>query len=739
MKKFFLFILLTTISLIVSAQTQHGVVKTRGRMINGVLQPGRGLADATVKVSGRQAVVSQGDEGSFSFPVAGQNFRIESVRKKGYQLVDMSACTEYKFSENPLRLVMETPEQQQSDLLAAERKIRRNLQRQLQKREDEIEALKVSQQEKDSLLRVLYQQQGDNEKLIEDMAKRYSTLDYDQLDEFYRQVSWFIENGELIRADSLLRTRGDINAQVQNILKQGQAIQVQEAQLQQAKTVQQGDIDEAARRCYSYYEAFFAQHLNDSAAYYLELRASLDTTNVEWQNKAGRYIHDYIANYSKALDYYQRVLRQSLLQFGEQWYWTSRAYINIGYVYFNQGDFTKALEYYSKALTIRETILGTEHPDVATSYNYIGGVYSRQGDYTKALEYYSKALEIREEVFGTEHPDVANSYNNIGIIYSNQGDYPKALEYYSKDLAIIEKIWGTDHPDVASSYINIGYIYTHQGDYAKGLKYCSKALVIFEKVLGTEHPDVATSYNYIGYVYFNQGDYDKALEYYNKALVIFEKVLGTEHPDVATSYNNIGTVYHRQSDYAKALEYYSKALVILEKVLGTEHPYVATTNNNIGGVYDNQGDYSKALEYYSKALAIQEKVLGPEHPDTKQVRNNVEYIKTAIIVQDPVAMQEYVFTAMVVDGDTPARQQGMSGEYIVLAFADWTIKETSSLFDKNNEMRGKPKDIVVIKDGAISQHHFENTIGVKLDLKHIGKEEKSRIIKAYEDWKAKKH
>ena len=60
----------------------------------------------------------------------------------------------------------------------------------------------------------LYDDQQNNDKLIADMAKRYSTLDYDQLDEFYRQVSYFIENGELTRADSLLRTRGDINVQV---------------------------------------------------------------------------------------------------------------------------------------------------------------------------------------------------------------------------------------------------------------------------------------------------------------------------------------------------------------------------------------------------------------------------------------------------------------------------------------------------------------------------------------------
>ena len=299
---------------------------------------------------------------------------------------------------------------------------------------------------------------------------------------------------------------------------------------------------------------------------------------------------------------------------------------------------------------------------------------------------------------------------------------------------------GTEHPDVARSYNNIGCVHDNQGDYAKALEYYSKAMIIFENIFGTQHPFVATSYNNIGNVLESQGDYAKALEYHSKALAIRERVLGTEHPDVATSYNNIGHVYSEQGDYAKTLEYYSKALAIFEKVFGTEHPAVATSYNNTGYVYFHQGDYAKALEYYSKALDIREKVLGIDHPYTKQMKIKVEYTKMTMIATDPAAMQEYVFTETVVEGDTPARQQGMSGEYIVLEYVDyWTIKDATSLLDKNNEMRGKPKDIVVMKDGTISLYHFENIIGMQIGLKQIGKAEKDRIIKAYEDWKAKNH
>ena len=72
---------------------------------------------------------------------------------------------------------------------------------------------------------------------------------------------------------------------------------------------------------------------------------------------------------------------------------------------------------------------------------------------------------------------------------------------------------------------------------------------------------------------------------------------------------------------------------------------------------------------------------------------------------------------------------------MVLEFADWTIESDSSLFDKSEELRGKPKTIVVMKGDAISQYHFENTIGVKFKFKKRGSQEKQRILKAYREWK----
>ena len=98
-------------------------------------------------------------------------------------------------------------------------------------------------------------------------------------------------------------------------------------------------------------------------------------------------------------------------------------------------------------------------------------------------------------------------------------------------------------------------------------------------------------------------------------------------------------------------------------------------------------------------------------------------------------MTDHCFTATIVEGTQPAKQQGMSGEYILLEFADWTQDSPTSLFEKNNELRGKSKDIIVMKEGVISKHNFKHIFGINLGIKHVDIEEKQRINEAYARWK----
>ena len=556
MKKTLLLIIAIILSLFASAQTQRGYVKTKGRMVNGKLVPGQGLKGASISVHGRSAVLVNAADGAFSFPVTEAQFRVDSVRKKDYQLIDMDAIGKtYNPSANPIYLVMEMPEQQQQDQLMAERKIRRNLQRQLQEKEDEIENLKAKQQISDeeyrTSLQKLYQDQQNNEQLIKDMAKRYSELDYDQLDDFYRQVSYCIENGELVKADSLLNTKGDVSQQVEEQLRKGQAIQEQEVQLNQAKAVHAADQEELARRCYGYYETFAAQHLNDTAAYYLELRASLDTTNEEWQIECGLFINSYLADYNKAFSFLQRALDQSIKDYGEANLIAARCYGNMGNTHYRLGHYDQALECHERSINIRKDLHEETHPDMAKCYNNIGIVYYKQSKYDEALFYLEKALKINFDYYGEKHSSVAKCLSNIGLVYFNQENYDKASECFNKALAIRLSLFGEDHQAVASSYNNLGLLRFKQNQPQEALEYYNKASQIRKKILVDYHPDVAQSYYMIAEVYEYENRLETSLEYLHNALSICERVFDSSHPSVLKIQQKISEIEAKLEEQKK--------------------------------------------------------------------------------------------------------------------------------------------------------------------------------------------
>ena len=204
------------VSVVMCAQTQSGYVKTKGRLgSNGAVVKGSRLSGAVITVKGGNAVVSSRN-GTFSLSIPNNSYFLQSVQKQGYMLTDPDVLSkQYSYSKNPLVLVLEPPSQQTDDRLAAERKIRRTLQRQLQEKEDEIELLKeqkrLSEEEYRKQLQELYDQQENNDKLISEMADRYSKMDFDLVDDFNRRISDCIINGRLTEADSLLNTKGDIN------------------------------------------------------------------------------------------------------------------------------------------------------------------------------------------------------------------------------------------------------------------------------------------------------------------------------------------------------------------------------------------------------------------------------------------------------------------------------------------------------------------------------------------------
>ena len=723
----------------------------------------------------------------------GDPFVLSSVYKSGYELYDNSLSRVY--SPNvPIEIVLKDIAQEAADqrkfadnmykgaLAQRDRKIK-DLDRQLKQGKITEEQYREELQKFNDLFD---KYQAD----INAIAKRYAGLDYENIDPVTEAINVAFSNGDFVLADSLLNTLGSIDGKIDANLKARSDIDakidfgttiVEEGNNERKQNLQ--DAERLAELAYAKYMSFRNNFQNDSAAYYLEKRAELLPENVTCQFEAGSFLRDYMAQYQEALDYFNKALALALEQYGEnhsdvatiyneiglvyagQGYYAlaleyyekalktwlevfgenhpnvALGYNNIGLVYIDQGDYYPGMEFVEKALKIQLEFFGEKHPDVARSYNNIGGVYNRLGDYSMALDNYDKAREVWLEVFGENHPNVALSYNNIGGVYYHQEDHTRALENFEKALKIFLGIFGENHPNVASSYNNIGEVYSHQGDYLRALENHEKALKIFLGLFGENHTKVSTSYNNIGYVYFLQGDYIRALENLEKALIIDSGLFGENHPDVARSYNNIGSIYSDQGDYARALENLEKALKIWLEVFGENHRDVASSYFNIVVVYFRQEDYSQALEYYEEALKIRLSIFGENHPVVTALYQNMYETHLKLLESDKPKQNEFenfmadkVWTGIVMGEDSAAAKRGLNGEYVVFKLGDWDLDCQKNIFDVNKSLIGKPKYIVLYRDGEMLQHHFENQIGMQLSIKFVGAEKKKQIEEDYKKW-----
>ena len=785
------------ISLHAQNPVQKGVVRTALRPDREIVY----LSDVSIRQRGGHNTVVSSSNGAFEMTLPdisiGSAFYLSSVRKAGYELADNATIGKaFTYSpEVPIEIVMLDSRAKQEDIIRITNKAYARAEKEYAKKmaalEQHLQDKTLSEESYRQQLKELQTGFEKYESLISDMAERYASTDYATIDSLNAAINIAIENGDLEQADSLISTVGSLD----RLVRESREAMANARERQEIGTeiIEQAsrditDIEDNNRRLgdllYSKYSIALTRFETDSAAYYITLRAELDTTNVEWQIMAGIFLAEFKANYNLSLSLYQRALRNAKKLYNENSAVFATIYNGIGWVYNSLGQFDAALEYYQKALNTWIYCFGPQNDNVATGYNNIGTIFDIQGKYEKALEYYNKALDIRLETLDAGHPDIAISYINIGFLYSSLGYHDKALKYYNQALQIQTSSLGHNNPQIATTYNNMGSAYQGLGALELALEYYEKALEIDKVIYGEIHPDTAVRKANIGTVYFLAGNFTEAFGYFYNALKIFSSVYSMDHPDVATVLYYIGMICANQNEYEKALEYYQKALEIRIKVYGESHPEIAAAYNNIGILYGNEGDNAKALEYYTKALEIRKNFYGENHPTTAESYSNMgtnyyfleEYDKAidnhmkaldiytrlfnmnydkirmeyaflydiylAAILKSPkyekpyyTFMSDKIFTVTVISEDTPAAAQGMSGEYYLLEFGNWSQNSFDSIYDKNTELKGKPKDILVMKDGIISEHHFEDTMGVTIGLKYVDKEEKAAISEAYENWK----
>lgn len=422
-----------------SAQTQQGYVKTRGRLDSkGNPIHGRRISGVTIQVKGKNAVVTDAN-GSFSFPVPTKSFVVQSVKKQGYVLVDFDALAiQYTYSSNPLIFVMETPSLIAADRKANERKLsntralkpqtstdsrngktskeRKEMKRKKRKPRDQSTHKKPNSTlwsaSRSSSQKRLYLKKKSYNQLISVMADRYSLIDYDQLNEFDRRICYCILNRKLTEADSLLRSKGDIKDRIIAIHS------IETAQTTDTTCIVpnwcntdslKDDIQKArvdiAEDCYYFYDKFILEQKYDSAAYYLELRALLDTSNLEWLNEAGCFIADHLPkNNDNALSFFDKGLKIATTQYGDQSEWAATFYYNLGVVYYN----------------LSATLYESYNDDYYHNYFIIDNI-------NKSMIYLLQAYIIREGLLGPDNPITKETGEKLEFVNQQNDQWKKKL------------------------------------------------------------------------------------------------------------------------------------------------------------------------------------------------------------------------------------------------------------------------------------------------------------------------
>lgn len=634
---------------IASAQIQQGYVKTKGRMVEGKHVKGHGIKGAVVQLQGRTAVGVQNDDGQFSFPIVGVNYTVQSVIKNGYQLVDADAAPKtYSYSNNPLYIVMETPEQQTQDLLESERKIRRTLQRQLQKREDELEELKethkITLEEYQRAMQKLYADEKNNENLISMMAKEYARIDYDQMNELKQRIYDAISNGRLVEADSLMRIKGNMRSRMEKVKQKQQIenerekeIEEETKMLNEAKGGTQKEIEEIEEDCNILRDRFMLELKIDSASYYVDLLANFDSTNVSYLARAGNF-YDNICSHEKAKNYYLKALDICRHSFEEYAFEICALQQNLAEIYKIYKEYSKAEEFIKDNLEIVKRFGGKIYSrsdkeavfDECTSLLGLGGLYVTMKQYADAESLFLDLLEkLSIGHFGYENEYnqsiMASVFWTLGMSYYYDKKYEKSDCSFKKAIEIEHSLAlvDTSYYDILGHYLAFWAMFKlYQEQFEESESLYLKALDAYNtSTKENKELAVAQIWWHLGYLCQNTNRPTESEKWYKDALSVYRRYalalpekyndqLSIQIKGLASLYKELGRLEESESLFVEV--HTIDSILSLKDPLKFS-PAIAYVKNELGEIKVLQKKYYEADSLFNAALKIRKRFVEDDH------------------------------------------------------------------------------------------------------------------------------
>lgn len=468
-------------SVLCFAQTQPGLVRTVSRPNH----PSEPLSDVMLRVRGNHNAVLSTANGEFSLLMQGlqpgQEYTISSISKLGYELREPEIIgRKQAFSTTvPIEIVMISSQVLLEERMRIEAKARANVEANYTKRLSELDAAlasaKLSNEAYEAQLNELEDQYERFEPLLQSMSRYYALIDYDSRDTLAERISERIEAGDLEAAEQLIKAKG--------------AISEREKQVRELQQLQAYLLNDLAADCYHLFTIACERLQNDSAEFYICKRAMLDTTNVEFQLRAGQFLMVYRAKFDEAESYFQRSLRLAKKQFGEESRDVATALSELGENRYLQKQYNEAFPFLEQAHKLTEQVMGKNSLAMAQSYTNLGSLYLRTGKDKKAVDALQTALDLYQaNCPNTEDVRIADAYNNLGNAYFQLKKYDEAERLFVDAGTSYTRLYGENHFRVAVVTNNLASISFIKGDLPQAESLFDKALAIFVRTLGINHP-----------------------------------------------------------------------------------------------------------------------------------------------------------------------------------------------------------------------------------------------------------
>lgn len=493
-------------------------------------------------------------------------------------------------------------------------------------------------------------------------------------------------------------------------------------------------------------------------------------------------------NEEQIISYCNKALQIYNKFYGEEHYRIAEVYNRLASYYNSVNiDLKKSLDYYTKSYVMLEKIYGKNHSSVANELNNVAFMRGELGEYEKAVELYHEVLNIQRDIYGAEHYKVGETYNNIASELYMLGKYDESQKYYELSLDICIKSYGKNHSNIGLAYFNLSSIYQKKDDWKKALEYAEQAKDIYVAIYGNNHSKIANVYDRMGSIYDDLRIYDKAEVYILKALKIREELYADKkHIAFGTSYNNLGELYSFTGNYAEAEKYLLMSLDIQREHYGEVHDNIATALSNLALLHQKQKKYDKALEYMLAAYEMSQKCFDIHHPTVCLYRyglGNMYFITKQYEKAFPLIMEEYlnayktrgieskytkhylefslfIYTKILaqnkentlydeciqkirpnmivgatVTKGSPAEQRGLSGDYYIIQYNDWSIDDEMNYFRYHAIEKPMEKNrYVLYRDGEFISVPFEGKLGVAIGPMIISAEDKEVIVKSAKKW-----